>query len=88
MWTSSLAPSRRSDPRELTTDRRDLDPPRCDFAQGGCAAVDVTLRKRRPRRRAIGTRAPILMEAKVNARWSREFVHVYRRATGALTQFW
>lgn len=35
----------------------------------------LTVRKRRARRRAIGTRAPILVEAKVNARWSLDFVH-------------
>lgn len=33
------------------------------------------VRKRRARRRAIGTRAPILVEAKTNARWSLDFVH-------------
>ena len=33
------------------------------------------MRKRRSRRRAIGVRAPILVEAKVNARWSLDFVH-------------
>ena len=33
------------------------------------------VRKRRSRRRAIGTRAPILVEAKANARWSLDFVH-------------
>jgi putative transposase len=27
------------------------------------------------RRRAVGTRAPILVEAKANARWSLDFVH-------------
>jgi putative transposase len=32
-------------------------------------------RKRRARRRAVGTRAPILVEAKANARWSVDFVH-------------
>jgi len=31
--------------------------------------------KRRARRRAIGTRAPIVVEAKPNARWSLDFVH-------------
>ena len=31
--------------------------------------------KRRSRRRAIGARAPILVEAKANARWSLDFVH-------------
>lgn len=36
---------------------------------------DLTVRKRRARRRAVGTRAPILVEAKPNARWSLDFVH-------------
>jgi len=35
----------------------------------------LTVRKRRTRRKAIGTRAPILVEAKANARWSLDFVH-------------
>ncbi len=35
----------------------------------------LTVRKRKNRRRAIGTRAPILIEAKANARWSLDFVH-------------
>ena len=35
----------------------------------------LTVRKRRARRRAVGTRAPIFVEAKVNARWSLDFVH-------------
>lgn len=35
----------------------------------------LTVRKRRARRRAVGTRAPILVEAKPNARWSVDFVH-------------
>ena len=34
-----------------------------------------TVRKRRARRRAVGTRAPILVEARCNARWSLDFVH-------------
>ena len=33
------------------------------------------MRKRRARRRAVGTRAPILLEAIANARWSLDFVH-------------
>ena len=33
------------------------------------------MRKRRARRKAVGTRAPILVEAKPNARWSLDFVH-------------
>src|SRR4051812_11790624 len=35
----------------------------------------LTVRKRRARRRAVGTRAPILVAAKANARWSVDFVH-------------
>lgn len=35
----------------------------------------LTVRKRRARRRALGTRAPIVVDAKVNARWSLDFVH-------------
>lgn len=35
----------------------------------------LTVRKRSARRKAIGTRAPILVEARANARWSLDFVH-------------
>ena len=35
----------------------------------------LTVRKRKARRRAVGDRAPILVEAKANARWSIDFVH-------------
>ena len=35
----------------------------------------LSVRKRRPRRRAVGARAPILVEARPNARWSLDFVH-------------
>jgi transposase InsO family protein len=35
----------------------------------------LTVRRRKARRRAIGTRTPILVEARVNARWSLDFVH-------------
>jgi len=35
----------------------------------------LTVRRRRVRRRAVGARVPILIEAKVNARWSLDFVH-------------
>jgi putative transposase len=35
----------------------------------------LTVRKRRARRRAVGTRTPILVDARVNARWSLDFVH-------------
>lgn len=34
----------------------------------------LTVRKRRARRKAVGTRAPILDEARPNARWSLDFV--------------
>ena len=35
----------------------------------------LTVRKRRARRRAVGTRAQILVEARPNALWSLDFVH-------------
>lgn len=35
----------------------------------------LSVRKRRARRKAVGTRVPILVEAKPNARWSLDFVH-------------
>jgi len=35
----------------------------------------LTVRKRRARRRSVGTRAPIPVEARPNARWSLDFVH-------------
>jgi len=35
----------------------------------------LAVRKRRSRRKAIGSRAPILVEARPNARWSLDFVH-------------
>src|SRR5271169_1782826 len=35
----------------------------------------LAVRKRRSRRKAVGTREPILVEAKPNARWSLDFVH-------------
>ena len=35
----------------------------------------LSVRKRRSRRRAVGTPAPILVEATPNARWSLDFVH-------------
>ena len=35
----------------------------------------LTVRKRRGRKRAVGTRAPILTVAAPNARWSVDFVH-------------
>jgi putative transposase len=35
----------------------------------------LTVRKRKGRKRATGTRAPILVEARPNARWSIDFIH-------------
>jgi putative transposase len=35
----------------------------------------LAVRKRRSRRKAVGTRVPILVETKPNARWSLDFVH-------------
>jgi putative transposase len=35
----------------------------------------LAVRKRRARRKGVGTRAPILVEARANARWSLDFVH-------------
>ncbi|SMC86642.1 HTH-like domain-containing protein [Primorskyibacter flagellatus] len=35
----------------------------------------LLVRKRRARRKAVGTRAPIPVEARPNARWSLDFVH-------------
>lgn len=35
----------------------------------------LTLRKRKARRKAVGTRTPILVAARANARWSLDFVH-------------
>jgi hypothetical protein len=52
--------------------RRDGEPSgiSCIYREEGLA-----VRRRRTRRKAIGTRAPILVEAKPNARWSLDFVH-------------
>ena len=35
----------------------------------------LSVRRRRCRKRAVGTRAPIVVEARPNARWSLDFVH-------------
>src|ERR1700739_1422702 len=42
----------------------------------------LTVRKRRARRRAVGPRSPILVEARANARWSLDFVHDRLPAAG------
>jgi len=36
---------------------------------------NLAVRRRRTRRRAVGSRVPIVVEAKQNARWSLDFVH-------------
>lgn len=43
----------------------------------------LTVRNRRARRKAVGTRAPILVAAKPNARWSLDFVHDQFATAGA-----
>jgi putative transposase len=40
-----------------------------------CREEGLTIRKRRARRRAVGTQAPNLVEAKEDARWPLDFVH-------------
>jgi putative transposase len=39
------------------------------------SAEGLTVRKRKARRKALGTQAPILIEARANARWSLDFVY-------------
>lgn len=46
---------------------------------------ELTVRKRRARRRAFGTRAPFLVKARPNARWPLDFLH-YQFACGQ--RFW
>ncbi|WP_427024553.1 IS3 family transposase [Aureimonas ureilytica] len=55
--------------------RRDGEPSRINRIYRLYREEGLTVRKRRARRRAVGTRAPILIEAKPNARWSLDFVH-------------
>jgi len=43
--------------------------------EGAYREEGLTVRKRRARRKAVGSRAPILVEARPNARWSLDFVH-------------
>lgn len=42
---------------------------------GTVSPTTLTVRKRKARCKAVGTRAPILVEARPNARWSLDFVH-------------
>jgi transposase InsO family protein len=55
--------------RELANERRRFGYRRLYREEG------LTVRKRKARRKAVGTRAPILVEARPNARWSLDFVH-------------
>ncbi len=43
--------------------------------RGTVFPTTLTVRKRKARLKAVGTRAPILVEARANARWSLDFVH-------------
>jgi hypothetical protein len=49
--------------------RQEGEPPGINREEG------LAVRKRRARRRAVGGQAPIVVEARPNARWSLEFVH-------------
>ncbi|MBB6305611.1 transposase InsO family protein [Rhizobium leucaenae] len=55
--------------------RRDGEPSGVNRIYRLYRAEGLSVRKRKARRRAVGTRAPILVEAKANARWSLDFVH-------------
>ena len=46
----------------------------------------LTVRKRKARRKAIGTRAPILIEARANARWSLDPRHGPRTSGGTMAR--
>ncbi|GGC91315.1 hypothetical protein GCM10010994_56330 [Chelatococcus reniformis] len=41
----------------------------------------LSVRKRHARRKVVGTRVSIVLEAKPNARWSIDFVHIVDDAT-------
>lgn len=55
--------------------KRDGEPSGVNRIYRLCREEGLSIRKRKARRRAVGTRAPILVEAKANARWSLDFVH-------------
>jgi putative transposase len=46
----------------------------------------LSVRRRRSRRRAIGTRAPLVTEARVNARWSLDPRHGPRTSGGTMAR--
>jgi putative transposase len=55
--------------------RREGEPSGINHIYRPCSEEGLTVRKCKARRKAIGTRAPILIEARANARWSLDFVH-------------
>ncbi|MGY4230291.1 transposase InsO family protein [Bradyrhizobium sp. USDA 4503] len=55
--------------------RRDGEPSGINRIYGLYREEGLTVHKRRARRKAVGTRASILVEARPNARWSLDFVH-------------
>ncbi|MBB4365275.1 transposase InsO family protein [Bradyrhizobium sp. CIR18] len=55
--------------------RRKGEPPGINRIYRLCREEGLTVRKRRAPRKAAETRAPILIEARPNARWSLDFVH-------------
>ena len=55
--------------------RREGDPSGIDRIRRLYREEGLSVRKRRARRNALGTCAPIMVEAKANARWSLDFVH-------------
>lgn len=55
--------------------RREGDPSGIDRIYRLYHEEGLTVRKRKARRKAVGTRAPILVEARPNAHWSLDFGH-------------
>ncbi len=55
--------------------RREGEPPGINRIYRLYREEALKVRKRRALRRAVGIRAPILVEARPNARWSLDFVH-------------
>ncbi len=72
----NLANERRFGHRRLSgLLRREGEPSGISRIDRLCREEGLTMRKRKTRRKAVGTRAPILIEARANARWSLDFVH-------------
>lgn len=55
--------------------RRDGEPSGINWIYRLYREEGLMVRQRRARRKAVGTRAPILVEARPNARWSLDFLH-------------